>query len=207
MNDLHSRASQLLQSIVDRALLGLPPLSSARELALTYQRDQRYPDPDACVTALIRRETTKTAVSSAVSNFGGLATLPISIPASLYLSFGYQARLSGAIACLYGHDLASRRVRTLVGLSLAGESAVRLLKSLGVHYTTRVLEQGAAQLSEKILTEIGASVGMQIMAKTGDQAAAILVKSIPVVSAVVCGAIDWAYCRGVGTVSRKLFRT
>jgi len=206
MGDHPGRAARLLQSIVDRAIQGLPPFSSARALAYKYLRDQRFGSADHRVQALIRRETVKTAFSSAVSNFGGLATLPISIPASLYLSFGYQARLSGAIACLYGHDLASRKVRTLVGLTLAGESAVELLKSLGVHYTARILEQGAAQLSEKVLAEIGATMGVRIMARTGDQAAALLVKSIPVVSAVLCGAIDWGYCQGVGRVSREVFR-
>jgi hypothetical protein len=199
-------AQQVFNAVVDRGVEGLPPLVSSWELAVKYMSDRSLPSNDLRVDALIRRESTKNAFSTAVTNLGGVMTLPVAIPANIYASFAYQARLAAAVALIYGHDIRSHKVRVMVGLSLAGRKAVEVLKSLGVRFTVMLLERSAAQLSEKVLADIGAAVGIRILAQGGEQAAGLLLKTIPIASAVVCGAIDWNYCRAVGKVSRDIFR-
>lgn len=199
-------AQQVFNAVVDRGVEGLPPLVSSWELAVKYLSDRNLPSNDLRVDALIRREARKNAFSTAVTNLGGVMTLPVAIPANIYASFAYQARLAAAVALIYGHDIRSHQVRVMVGLSLAGRKAVELLKSLGVRFTVMLLERSAAQLSEKVLADIGAAVGLKILAQGSEQAAGLILKTIPVASAVVCGAIDWNYCRAVGKVSREIFR-
>lgn len=199
-------AQQVFNAVVDRGVEGLPPLVSSWELAVKYMSDRSLPSNDLRVDALIRRESTKNAFSTAVTNLGGVMTLPVAIPANIYASFAYQARLAAAVALIYGHDIRSHKVRVMVGLSLAGRKAVEVLKSLGVRFTVMLLERSAAQLSEKVLADIGAAVGIRILAQGGEQAAGLLLKTIPIASDVVCGAIDWNYCRAVGKVSRDIFR-
>jgi hypothetical protein len=199
-------ASDVFNSVVDRGILGLWPLDSSWELAVRYLRDTTFVDDHARVEALIRRESRKNAFCTAVTNLGGVLTLPVAIPANIYASFAYQARLAAAVALVYGHDIRSEKVRVLVGLSLAGKKAVDLLKGLGVRFTVMLLERGAAQLSDRAMTEIGSGVGLRILASGGERASGLLLKSIPVASAAVCGAIDWRYCRAVGRVSRDIFR-
>jgi len=206
MSKLWGNAQQVFNAVVDRGVEGLPPLVSSWELAVKYMSDRSLPSNDLRVDALIRRESTKNAFSTAVTNLGGLMTLPVAIPANIYASFAYQARLAAAVALIYGHDIRSHQVRVLVGLSLAGRKAVEVLKSLGVRFTVMLLERSAAQLSEKVLADIGAAVGIRILAQGSEQAAGLLLKSIPIASAVVCGTIDWNYCRAVGKVSRDIFR-
>ncbi|GFK95545.1 hypothetical protein NNJEOMEG_03411 [Fundidesulfovibrio magnetotacticus] len=191
--------------MVDRGIHGLPPLVSSWELAVRYLSDQSFADNHARVEALIRRESAKNAFLSAVSNVGGLATLPVAIPLGAYASFAYQARLAAAVALVYGHDVRSERVRVLVGLSMAGRRAVDILKQLGVRFTTMLLERAAAQLSEKVLAEAASGVGVRVLAQGGARLPGLLAKSVPVASAVVCGAIDWRYCRSVGRVARDIF--
>jgi len=199
-------AQQVFNAVVDRGVEGLPPLVSSWELAVKYLSDRSLPSNDLRVEALIRREARKNAFSTAVTNLGGVMTLPVAIPANIYASFAYQARLAAAVALIYGHDIRSHQVRVMVGLSLAGRKAVEVLKSLGVRFTVMLLERSAAQLSEKVLADIGAAVGLRILAQGSEQAAGLILKTIPVASAVVCGAIDWNYCRAVGKVSREIFR-
>ena len=199
-------AQQVFNAVVDRGVEGLPPLVSSWELAVKYLSDRSFPSNDLRVDALIRRESGKNALSTAVTNLGGVMTLPLAIPANIYASFAYQARLAAAVALIYGHDIRSHQVRVMVGLSLAGRKAVELLKSLGVRFTVMLLERSAAQLSEKVLADIGASVGLRILAQGGEQAAGLLLRAVPIASAVVCGAIDWNYCRAVGKVSSDIFR-
>jgi hypothetical protein len=206
MGKLWGNAQQVFNAVVDRGVEGLPPLVSSWELAVKYMSDRSLPSNDLRVDALIRRESTKNAFSTAVTNLGGVMTLPVAIPANIYASFAYQARLAAAVALIYGHDIRSHQVRVMVGLSLAGRKAVEVLKSLGVRFTVMLLERSAAQLSEKVLADIGAAVGIRILAQGSEQAAGLILKTIPIASAVVCGAIDWNYCRAVGKVSRDIFR-
>ena len=206
MNTLRGKAQNIFNGVVDRGIEGLWPLESSWELAVRYLGDPGFVSNDDKVAALIRRESRKNAFSTAVTNLGGMLTLPLAIPANVYASFAYQARLAAAVALIYGHDIRSQQVRVMVGLSLAGKRAVELLKGLGVRFTVMLLERGAAQLSEKILADIGAGVGLKILAQSGEQLSGLIMKSVPVASAVVCGAIDWNYCRAVGKVSSDIFR-
>jgi hypothetical protein len=206
MNPLWEKGQELFNSVVDRGIEGLPPLVSSWELAVKYMADKRFANDDERVEALIRRESRKNALSTAVTNLGGVMTLPFAIPANAYASFAYQARLAAAVALVYGHDIRSNKVRVLAGLSMAGRRAVDILKGLGVRFTVMLLERSAAQLSEKVLADVGASVGVKMLAQGGGQLPGILMKSVPVASAVVCGAIDWRYCLAVGRVSRDIFR-
>ncbi|WP_243309958.1 hypothetical protein [Fundidesulfovibrio agrisoli] len=206
MGTLLEKANQIFNSVVDRGVNGLPPLDSSWELAVRYLRDQSFPDDDSRVEALIRRESRKNAFCTALANVGGPLTLPVAIPLNIYATFAYQARLAAAVALVYGHDIRSRDVRVMVGLSLAGRKAVELLKGLGVRFTTMLLERGAAQLSERVLADIGGTVGMRILAQGGEQGASVMLKAVPLAGALVCGVIDWRYCRAVGVVSRNIFR-
>lgn len=206
MSILGKKALEVFNAAVDRGIEGLPPLDSSWELAVRYLEDRSFPSDDLRVEALIRRESRKNAFCTAVTNLGGVMTLPLAIPANAYASFAYQARLAAAVALVYGRDIRSHKVRVMVGLSMAGRRAVDVLKTLGVRFTTMLLERSAAQLSEKVLADIGTGVGVRMLAQGGEQAAGILLKAVPVASAVVCGAIDWNYCRAVGRVSRDIFR-
>ncbi|WP_243363297.1 hypothetical protein [Fundidesulfovibrio terrae] len=204
--DPRGMAQQVFDAVVDRGIKGLPPLVSSWELAVHYMRDGRYATDDRRVDALIRRESGKNAFATAVTNMGGVMTLPLAIPANVYASFAYQARLAAAVALVYGHDIREHRVRMLVGLSMAGRRAVDILKGLGVRFTTMLLERGAAQLSERVMAEVGPGVGLRILAQGGEQVPGLVLKAVPVASAVVCAAIDWNYCRAVGRVAQRIFR-
>ncbi len=205
METILSQAQRLFNSVVDRGISGLPPFDSSWELAVRYMEDASFVSDDERVAALIARESRKNAFVTAVTNLGGLVTLPVAVPANAYASFAYQARLAASVALVYGHDIRSPQVRTLVGLSLAGRRAADLLKTLGVKFSTLLLERGAAQLSQKVLADVGAGVGMRLLAQSGEQAAGIMLRAVPVVGAAVCGVIDWRYCLAVGRVSRRIF--
>ena len=92
-------------------LAGAGPLAGARELAAEYLADARYESNDERVDALIDRETIKNFATGFVTGVGGAITLPVSIPSALAASWVIQARMAGAIANVYGHDLAARARR------------------------------------------------------------------------------------------------
>jgi len=105
MNVDSSKALQLVNWIVDKAIDGVPPLSSAHDLAQEYLIDKSYPDHDERVGSLINWETSKNFTTGFITGLGGLLTLPIAVPSALGASWVIQARMVGAIAVIYGHDL------------------------------------------------------------------------------------------------------
>ena len=88
-----SKALQLVRWILDQAIDGVPPLSSAGNLAEEYLIDISYESADERVVALIRWESVKNFTSGFLTGLGGVITLPVTVPAALGASWVLQAPL------------------------------------------------------------------------------------------------------------------
>src|ERR1700729_2652724 len=100
---------QTLEWAYDKAIMGVPGLESASELAVSYQ--QQFDSIDEAIDALIRWQIAKAAAAGFLTNLGGVVTLPIALPANLLSALYIQIRMVAAIAHLRGHDLHSDKVR------------------------------------------------------------------------------------------------
>src|ERR1700720_516623 len=105
-----NKALTLVKWISDKAIDGVRPLSSARDLADEYLLDEGYRSNSKRVDALINWETTKNFTSGFVTGLGGVLVLPFSLPAAFAASWLIQARMAAAIARIYGHNIHSDRV-------------------------------------------------------------------------------------------------
>jgi hypothetical protein len=139
-------ANRLATFLLDTGLAGAGPLSSAEDLAREYLIDSSYGNDDRRVDALIRREMTKNFTSGFITGLGGLVTFPVSIPAALGASWLIQARMAGAIARIYGHDLNAERVRTKILLSLAGDVAKDAMKDLGLKLDNKLTQRAVDEI-------------------------------------------------------------
>ena len=119
-----------LQWIYERAIDGVPGLEGAPDLAASYQR-QCATDEEA-IDALIRWQVAKAAAAGFLTNLGGLATLPIALPANVLSALYIQIRMVAAIAALRGHDLKSDQVRTVVLACLCGTTLLDVVKDAGI---------------------------------------------------------------------------
>ena len=201
-----SKALQLVNWIVDSAIDGVPPLSSASNLAQEYLIDRSYTDNDDRVASLINWETSKNFTTGFVTGLGGLLTLPVAVPAALGASWIIQARMAGAIAIIDGHDLKEDRVRTLVLLSIVGDSVKEVLKQAGVKIGNKLTEKVIMQIPGKVLIEINKKIGFRLLTKAGEKGVINLIKAVPLVGGLVTGGFDAAACRTVGKVAHNLFK-
>ena len=200
-----SNAIKLVKWIISMAIEGVPPLSSAKDLAIEYKIDQGYENDDERVDSLINWETTKNFTSGFLTGLGGVITLPVSVPSALGASWLIQARMAGAIAHIYGHSLSEDRVRTLVLLSLLGDTAKEVVKTAGVKVGQKLTERAISKISGKTLIEINKIVGFRLITKAGEKGVINLTKFVPVVGGVVGGALDAVTCRAVGRTAKNLF--
>jgi len=196
---------KIVNWVTDKAIVGVPPLSSAENLAQEYLIDASFPDHEERIESLINWETTKTFTTGFVTGFGGLLTLPVTVPAALGASWVVQARMSAAIARIAGYDIDSDRVRTFVIACLVGDSMQSIVKAAGIKAGTRLTKSLLNKVPGKVLIEINKKVGFRLITKAGEKGVINLTKGVPIVGGVVGGAFDAAACRIVGKNAKRLF--
>jgi uncharacterized protein (DUF697 family) len=201
-----SSAQALVRYLMERGLAGVPPLSSAESLATEYLIDNGYEDNDQRVESLINWETSKNFTTGFLTGLGGFITLPVAIPSALGASWLIQARMSGAIARIYDHDLDDERVRTMILLSLAGDTVKEALQPMGIKVGNKLTERAVAQIPGRALVEVNKRIGIRLLTRAGERGFVNFSKAVPVVGGVVGGALDAVVCRAVGRTARELFK-
>lgn len=199
-------ASRLATYLLDKGLTGVGPLSSAEDLANEYLVDAGLGSDDARVGALIRWETRKNFTTGFVTGLGGVVTFPVSIPAALGASWLLQARMAGAIARIYGHDLDSERVRTKVLLSLAGDVARDAMSDFGLKLGNTLTQRAVDQIPGRLLVEVNKRIGARLLAQVGQRVVLRFPRAVPIVGGVVGGLLDAVVCRKTGRTAKTLFR-
>jgi len=198
--------SSLANYLLEKGLDGLGPISGAASLASEYLIDESYANDDARVAALTKWETAKNFTTGFVTGLGGFVTLPLAVPSALAASWVLQARMVGAIARIYGHDLDDARVRTKILLALAGDVAKDAMKDLGLKSGDRLTQRAVDQIPGRALVEVNKRIGAQLFAKAGQRIALRFPRAVPVFGGVVGGSLDAVVCRKVARTAKMLFR-
>lgn len=201
------RALTLVKWLSDHAIDGVRPLSSAQDLATEYLRDQSYRTHRHRIDALINWETTKNFTSGFVTGLGGLLTLPFALPAGFAASWVLQARMAAAIARIYGHDLRSERIRTLIVATLVGDSIAEIATASGIRVGSGIAKAVADRVSRRGFIEFSRRVGSRLLRMAGQKSSVNLMKGVPLIGGIAGGTIDAVGCRIVGKHARKLFET
>jgi hypothetical protein len=201
------QALTLVKWLSDHAIDGVRPLSSAQDLAAEYLRDQSYASHRQRIDALINWETSKNFTSGFVTGLGGLLTLPFALPAGFAASWVIQARMAAAIARIYGHDLRSNRMRTLIVATLVGDSIAEIATASGIRVGSGIAKAVADRVSRRGFIEFSRRVGSRLLRMAGQKSSVNLMKGVPLIGGIAGGTLDAVGCRIVGKHARKLFET
>lgn len=171
------------------ALDGLPGSKSCEELAQEYM--DRYKASTIAAKELIKQQLLKCSASGFITGFGGLLTLPLTVPANVASVLYVQMRMIAALAAIGGYDVRSDEVQTLVYLCLVGSSLTDVVKSTGIKIANKVTTNMLKKLPGAVLTKINQKVGFRLLTKFGTKGAVNLVKVVPVAGALVGAGIDY----------------
>lgn len=116
---------------------------------------------------MIDNQIIKCATSGFITGFGGLITLPITIPANVSSVLYVQMRMIACIAYMAGYDIKSDQVQTLVYACLAGISVTEILKQTGVKIRMKMANNAISKIPGKTLTKINQKVGFRFVTKFG----------------------------------------
>lgn len=199
-----SAAGKLINWILDAGIKGLGVLPPASQVAANHFNECER-DVEKAIDSVIGWRTAHAAGTGFVTGLGGLATLPLAIPASLASSYALGANTIGAIADLRGHDTGSDTVRTLILLALIGETAGDILKQSGIAVGNQIGKQLIQQVPGKVLIEINKKVGFRLITKAGEKGAINLMKLVPIAGGVVGAAFDATFIQTCGRTAKSFF--
>jgi len=194
---------QTLEWIIGVGINGFGVLPPAEQVAKDHL--STTDNVEDAINSIIAWRTAYAAGTGFITGLGGIAAMPIAIPASLIACYAIGANTAAAIAYLRGYDTQSDQVRTMVLLCLIGEAGEEILKNLGIAVGNKVFQNLIKQIPGKVLIEINKKIGFRLITKTGEKGVVNLVKMVPLVGGVVGGAFDGTYVNTCGETAKRVF--
>lgn len=195
---------KVLNNCYEKALNGVPKVSpSIEEFAKNYL--DKETNNNKAAKAMIKNQVVKCTTSGFLTGFGGIITLPVTIPANVGSVLYVQMRMIACIAYLAGYDLKSDQVQTLVYACLAGVTVTDVIKQAGIKFGIKLTNATIKKIPGKALIKINQKVGFRFITKAGTTGIINLSRVVPVVGAVAGGGIDYFETKAIANRAYKWF--
>ena len=194
----------LLDSCYEKCLNGVPYVSpSVEEFAKDYLG--KHPTPQQACKAMINNQIIKCTTSGFITGFGGIVTMPVTLPANIGSVLYVQMRMIACTAYMAGYELDSDQTQTFVYACLAGVAVNELIKQAGIKFGVKFANGLIKKIPGKVLTKINQKVGFRFITKFGSKGIINLGKLVPGVGAVVGGGLDLVETKAIGSRAYKWF--
>ena len=195
---------KVLNNCYEKALNGVPKVSpSIEEFAKNYL--DKETNNNKAAKAMIKNQVVKCTTSGFLTGFGGIITLPVTIPANVGSVLYVQMRMIACIAYLAGYDLKSDQVQTLVYACLAGVAVTDVIKQAGIKFGIKLTNATIKKIPGKALIKINQKVGFRFITKAGTTGIINLSRVVPVVGAVAVGGNDYIETKAIANRAYKWF--
>lgn len=189
----HRAESDIGARVLRHGRRGIGSFHSPERLVGEIRAAHPHDTREQTVQRLVRLHCTEGALQGAASGLGGIFTIVVTLPLSLFAGGVIQARLAYAIALVYGHDPDAPVTEELVTRCLVGVGGTSLT-ALGVGAPRGL----AAAIKRRAIRRVGA----KLLARVGGESAARLV---PVAGAAAAGAMDYGFTRAVARRAMEAF--
>lgn len=195
---------KILNSLYDKTKTGIPYVSKPVEM-VAEEYLKKYPNRQKAAQKMLNAQIAKCATSGFITGFGGVITMPITIPADLSSVLYVQMRMIACAACIGGYELDDDEIRTFVFACLAGISVADVAKKFGVKIGKKIAEEGVKKIPGKLLISINKKVGFRLVTKFGEKGIINIGKMIPIVGAVINGGFDLGETKLIANRAYKMF--
>ncbi|MBQ9394145.1 MAG: EcsC family protein [Proteobacteria bacterium] len=182
------RGLDILNGLYNLALNGRTPVfQPVEEMARDYYnaRTGSY-----VINGMIRNQILLCTSSGILTGFGGLVTLPITVPVNVGSVMFIQMRMLACIAYMSGYDIRCDQCRTLIYAALAGVQIAGLAKPAFIKIGMKAATAAIKKIPGKVLIAINKKVGFRLFTKSGSKGIVNLGKMVPFLGAAVGGVFD-----------------
>lgn len=194
----------LLDTCYTKCLDGIPKVSpSIEDMANDYLT--KYDSTEDVCKAMLKNQITKCSTSGFVTGFGGVITMPFTLPANVGNVMYVQMRMIACTAYMAGYDLNSDQTQTFVYACLAGVAVNGFLKKAGIGFGLKLATGVIKKIPGKVLTKINQKVGFRFITKFGTKGIVNLGKMVPGVGVVVGGGLDFVETKVIADRAYRWF--
>jgi len=203
-NALAALGERLVAQVVDLGIHGVGPLTAAVQSAEQHLVTAGG-DREEAIRRLVATHVRLAAASGFVTGLGGIATLPVTVPASMAGLYIIATRMTAGIAHLRGYDVETDEVRSAVLVALLGSAGAGALRDTGVEVGQRSTAVALERMPARALAEVDRRVGYQLVAKAGEKGMVNLTKLIPLVGGPIGAAVDGVSCKTIAGYAMRTF--
>ena len=196
-------AGGALRQVLELAIDGYGRLPGAK-IHAARQLQRHGGSVDGAISSIIDFHVRLASAQGFVTNLGGLAALPVAIPANLAGVAVLQVRMVAAIAHLRGYDLDDNRVRTaLVMCLLGGEQLAKRIVE-GKLPTSPMTVATAPVFDPDLDRQVAEEVTAGLAARVGGRSLALAVtKRVPILGGGIGAVMDGVATYQVGQFAKK----
>lgn len=198
-----SKMLQVMDWAFDKANGNIPGFGTSQEMAQKYL--DKYGNVSNAISHLVNWQITSASTAGFVTSLGGLATMPITLPANIAGVMAIQMRMIGAIAELGGWHENSEEKKTGMYLCLLGSQAGNALSKFSGQFAIKFATASLKKLPGTVLTKINQAVGFRLVTKFGEKGLVNIHKAIPILGGFVGGAVDAFSTYGIAQAAKALF--
>jgi hypothetical protein len=202
--DVGGLAERLVAQVVELGIHGGGPLAPAVETAEQHLVTAGGDREDA-IRRLVATHVRLAAASGFVTGLGGIATLPLSVPASLAGLYIVAARMTAGIAHLRGYDVETDEVRSAVLVALLGSAGTVVLEDTGIETEQRSTAAALERVPAGVLADLNRQVGLRLAARVGEKGVVHLTKLIPLVGGPISAAVDGVSAKTIAGYAMRTF--
>lgn len=195
---------KLLDSCYEKCLNGVPKVSpNVEDMAKNYL--QKHKSKEEACKVMIKNQIVKCTTSGFITGFGGIITMPVTLPANIGSVLYVQMRMIACTAYMAGFELNSDQTQTFVYACLAGVSVNELIKQAGIKFGVKFANGLIKKIPGKVLTKINQKVGFRFITKFGSKGIVNMGKLLPGVGAIIGGGLDLAETKIIADRAYKWF--
>lgn len=165
----------------------------------------KFKNKETAAQFMLNNQIVKCTTSGFLTGFGGLITLPVTVPLNVGSVLYVQMRMIACAAYMAGYDLNDDQVQTFVYACLAGVSMNQVIKRFGIKLGEKLALQGVKKIPGKVLIKINQRIGFRLVTKFGQKGFVNIGKMIPFVGAVVGGGFDLVETKIIADQAYKNF--
>jgi uncharacterized protein (DUF697 family) len=183
-------AGGVLRQVLEVAIDGYGRMPSAKTVAARHLQ-RLGGSVDEAITSIIDHHIRLASAQGFVTNIGGVAALPVAIPANITGVAIVQVRMVAAIAHLRGYDLNDNRVRTALVMCLMGGEQVAKHIADGSLPTSPMAVATAPIFDPDLDRQVADDVVADLAARIGGKNLALaIVKRLPLAGGGVSAVMD-----------------